>query len=85
MGGSDSGGNAGLADTPMRTVKTVLHTLCTVLGPGILKHVASVPNRWESEMEAYVHKTLRSAAAKEGTSTGSPSSLAKKEVRFILN
>jgi len=48
-------------DTPLRTVKTLLHTLTKLKGPKILKHLGQIENPSESEVESFIHKVLKMA------------------------
>ncbi|KAL2089066.1 hypothetical protein ACEWY4_015965 [Coilia grayii] len=44
------------SDMPQRTVKTLLHTLCRLVGPKILNHLTLIENKNESELETYLKK-----------------------------
>lgn len=46
-------------DTPLRTVKTVLHTLTKMKGDAIMEHVCKIPNPKESEVEMYILRVLK--------------------------
>ncbi|CAL4124725.1 unnamed protein product, partial [Meganyctiphanes norvegica] len=55
------------SDTPLRTIKTVIHTLCQVYGSAILSHFSRIDNSQGSELHKYLTKTLK----KPKLSTGS--------------
>nr|XP_022903340.1 protein mini spindles [Onthophagus taurus] len=48
------------SDTPMRTIKTLLHTMTKMKGDVLLLSVYGIPNRNDSELEAYVVRYLKS-------------------------
>ncbi|XP_078405682.1 cytoskeleton-associated protein 5 [Cetorhinus maximus] len=54
------------SDLPMRTQKTLLHTLCKLLGPKIMDHLALIENKNESELEAYLRRVTKHAMALSG-------------------
>ncbi len=56
------------SDTPLRTVKTILHTMVKVRGESILDHLTLIEDLQSSEMLAYLHKLLGSG--KQTTSNG---------------
>ncbi|XP_029992066.1 cytoskeleton-associated protein 5 isoform X3 [Sphaeramia orbicularis] len=47
------------SDVPHRTLKTLLHTLCKLTGAKILDHLSMIENRNESELEAYLRRTVK--------------------------
>ncbi|XP_043561399.1 cytoskeleton-associated protein 5 isoform X3 [Chiloscyllium plagiosum] len=54
------------SDLPMRTQKTLLHTLCKLLGPKIMDHLALIENKNESELEAYLRRVTKHSMALSG-------------------
>lgn len=54
------------SDLPLRTIKTMLHSFCSIRGPAILKFVDLIPNKEESELESYMKRTLKSLANANG-------------------
>ncbi|XP_076879237.1 cytoskeleton-associated protein 5-A-like isoform X2 [Brachyhypopomus gauderio] len=42
-----------------RTVKTLLHTLCRIVGPKIMDHLSLIENRNESEVEAQLKRAMK--------------------------
>ncbi|KAL5108615.1 Cytoskeleton-associated protein 5 [Taenia crassiceps] len=54
------------SDLPLRTIKTMLHSFCSVRGPAVLKSVDLIPNKEESELESYMKRTLKSLANASG-------------------
>uniref|UniRef100_T1JI26 TOG domain-containing protein n=1 Tax=Strigamia maritima TaxID=126957 RepID=T1JI26_STRMM len=48
------------SDTPLRTIKTVIHTLVLQKGNKIMSHLSLVENLHESELEAYLQRFLKS-------------------------
>jgi len=76
-------------DTPIRTIKTVIHTLVQELGEDILQSIDRIPNPDTSELVAYIRKLLANgvAKAKKGTSAAAApvadeGSAKKKSARF---
>ncbi|KAJ8023557.1 Cytoskeleton-associated protein 5 [Holothuria leucospilota] len=49
------------SDTPLRTVKTMLHSLAKILGPKVLTYLSAIPDPQESEVEVYLKKVLKSS------------------------
>ncbi|PIK41383.1 putative cytoskeleton-associated protein 5 [Apostichopus japonicus] len=49
------------SDTPLRTVKTMLHSLAKILGPKVLTQLTEIPDPQESELEGYLKKVLKSS------------------------
>lgn len=47
------------SDTPIRTVKTILHTMVKMKGATLMLHLGKVPNTNDSEMEAYILRLLK--------------------------
>ncbi|VDM16133.1 unnamed protein product [Hydatigera taeniaeformis] len=54
------------SDLPLRTIKTMLHSFCSIRGPAVLKFVDLIPNKDESELESYMKRTLKSLANANG-------------------
>ncbi|KAL8188286.1 UNVERIFIED_CONTAM: hypothetical protein K2H54_064627 [Gekko kuhli] len=50
---------------PPRALKTLIDTLCKLKGAEILDHLALIQNRGESELEAYLEKTVRPLAEQD--------------------
>ncbi|TSM20280.1 Cytoskeleton-associated protein 5 [Bagarius yarrelli] len=42
-----------------RTVKTLLHTLCRLVGPKIMNHLSLIENSSESEVETYLKRAMK--------------------------
>ena len=53
------------SDTPIRTIKTIIHTLVRLQGEAILSHLGTIDNLKDSELEAYLQKLLKSGVSKE--------------------
>ncbi|XP_078077167.1 cytoskeleton-associated protein 5 [Mustelus asterias] len=53
-------------DLPTRTHKTLLHTLCKLLGPKIMDHLVLIENKNESELEAYLRRVTKHSMALSG-------------------
>uniref|UniRef100_A0A8C2X274 Cytoskeleton associated protein 5 n=1 Tax=Cyclopterus lumpus TaxID=8103 RepID=A0A8C2X274_CYCLU len=47
------------SDVPHRTLKTLLHTLCKLMGAKILDHLSMIENRNESELEAHLRRAVK--------------------------
>ncbi|KAJ8911339.1 hypothetical protein NQ315_014183 [Exocentrus adspersus] len=47
-------------DTPLRTVKTILHSSVKIKGGTIMLHLGKIPNTSESEVESYILRILKS-------------------------
>lgn len=46
-------------DTPLRTVKTILHSSVKIKGGTIMLHLGKIPNTAESEVESYIWRLLK--------------------------
>ncbi|CAL9697086.1 unnamed protein product [Knipowitschia caucasica] len=49
------------SDVPHRTLKTLLHTLCKLMGAKILDHLSMIENRNESELEAHLRRAVKNS------------------------
>ncbi|XP_050293470.1 protein mini spindles isoform X2 [Anthonomus grandis grandis] len=47
-------------DTPMRTIKTILHTAAKIKGAGAMQLLNKIPNPAESDIESYILRLLKS-------------------------
>ncbi|KAJ7414700.1 Cytoskeleton-associated protein 5 [Willisornis vidua] len=56
------------SDFPIRTLKTLLHTLCKLKGPKILDHLTMIDNKNESELEAHLCRVMKHAMDQSGKS-----------------
>lgn len=56
------------SDTPLRTVKTILHSLAKILGQKVLNHLTLIPDTKDSEVESYLKKVLRSGSTSSSSS-----------------
>ena len=52
-------------DTPMRTIKTVIHTIVKSLGESVLDSVAGISDSQDSELVPYIRKLLNSGVGAE--------------------
>ncbi|XP_074005798.1 cytoskeleton-associated protein 5 isoform X2 [Numenius arquata] len=52
---------------PMRTLKTLLHSLCKLKGPKILDHLTMIENKNESDLEAYLYRILKYSMDQSGS------------------
>ena len=57
------------SDTPIRTIKTIIHTLVRLQGDAVLSHLETIDNLKESELEPYLQKLLKSGVSKEKDAT----------------
>nr|CAH0109138.1 unnamed protein product [Daphnia galeata] len=57
------------SDTPIRTIKTIIHTLVRLQGDAILSNLGTIDNLKESELEPYLQKLLKSGVSKEKDAT----------------
>ncbi|XP_054256793.1 cytoskeleton-associated protein 5 isoform X2 [Indicator indicator] len=55
------------SDLPIRTLKTLLHTLCKLKGPKILDHLTMIDNKNESELEAHLRRVMKHSMDKTGS------------------
>ncbi|CAH8828703.1 unnamed protein product [Trichobilharzia szidati] len=55
------------SDVPLRTIKTLLHVLCRLQGPSILKFLEDIPNKEDSDLEAYLIRTLKNTSGIQTT------------------
>lgn len=58
-------------DLPLRTIKTLLHTLAKHKGNKIMSHLTLIDNLQESEMEAYLQKVLKGGVRHRSSVSGS--------------
>ncbi|NWZ97752.1 CKAP5 protein, partial [Nesospiza acunhae] len=54
------------SEFPIRTLKTLLHTLCKLKGPKILDHLTMIDNKNESELEAHLCRLMKHAMEQTG-------------------
>ncbi|XP_063254512.1 cytoskeleton-associated protein 5 isoform X2 [Prinia subflava] len=54
------------SEFPIRTLKTLLHTLCKLKGPKILDHLTMIDNKNESELEAHLCRVMKHAMDQAG-------------------
>uniref|UniRef100_A0A8C3XB01 Cytoskeleton associated protein 5 n=1 Tax=Cyanoderma ruficeps TaxID=181631 RepID=A0A8C3XB01_9PASS len=54
------------SEFPIRTLKTLLHTLCKLKGPKILDHLTMIDNKNESELEAHLCRVMKHAMDQSG-------------------
>ncbi|CAH8441458.1 unnamed protein product [Schistosoma turkestanicum] len=74
------------SDVPLRTIKTLLHTLCGLQGPSILKFLESIPNREDSELESYLIRTLKTTSGVTTTSDSKNTSTSESHSkRYVLS
>ncbi|KAM4617287.1 cytoskeleton-associated protein 5 isoform 1-T3 [Discoglossus pictus] len=57
------------SELPMRTLKTLLHTLCKLKGAKIMDHLSMIENKNESELEAHLMRVMKHSM--EGTGSKS--------------
>ncbi|KAA3678847.1 cytoskeleton-associated protein 5 [Paragonimus westermani] len=57
------------SDVPLRTVKTLLHVMCRYQGSSILNFLESIPNSEDSELEAYLNRTLKTLGTTSSITT----------------
>ncbi|XP_077372476.1 cytoskeleton-associated protein 5 isoform X3 [Festucalex cinctus] len=81
-------------DVPHRTLKTLLHTLCKLTGVKILDHLSMIENRNESELEAYLRRSVKQSGNLFGSKSDRSSEkgslhvedgMSKAKVRDILS
>ncbi|NXB93753.1 CKAP5 protein, partial [Vidua chalybeata] len=54
------------SEFPIRTLKTLLHTLCKLKGPKILDHLTMIDNKNESELEAHLCRLMKHTMDQSG-------------------
>ncbi|NXC96613.1 CKAP5 protein, partial [Certhia familiaris] len=54
------------SEFPIRTLKTLLHTLCKLKGPKILDHLTMIDNKNESELEAHLCRVMKHSMEQSG-------------------
>merc|ERR1712223_1791801 len=59
------------SDTPLRTVKTVLHAMVKVRGDAILDHLTRINDPHTSELVAYLRKLVSNGVGKENANAAS--------------
>ncbi|NXF89408.1 CKAP5 protein, partial [Eubucco bourcierii] len=55
------------SELPIRTLKTILHTLCKLKGPKILDHLTMIDNKNESELEAHLCRVMKHSMDQTGS------------------
>uniref|UniRef100_A0A8C3LBT9 Cytoskeleton associated protein 5 n=1 Tax=Chrysolophus pictus TaxID=9089 RepID=A0A8C3LBT9_CHRPC len=55
------------SEFPIRTLKTLLHTLCKLKGPKILDHLTMIENKNESELEAHLCRVMKHSMDQTGS------------------
>ncbi|KAE8606436.1 hypothetical protein XENTR_v10010735 [Xenopus tropicalis] len=55
------------SELPMRTLKTLLHTLCKLKGPKIMDHLSMIENKHESELEAHLLRVMKHSMDSTGS------------------
>ncbi|NWU97847.1 CKAP5 protein, partial [Upupa epops] len=55
------------SEFPIRTLKTLLHTLCKLKGPKILDHFTMIDNKNESELEAHLCRVMKHSMDQTGS------------------
>ncbi|XP_069178181.1 cytoskeleton-associated protein 5 isoform X4 [Procambarus clarkii] len=68
------------SDTPLRTIKTVIHTLCRVYGTTILSHFSKIDNAHGSELHKYLTKALKKPKTEDDGGIGDSNRLAAAQV-----
>ncbi|KAK8725453.1 hypothetical protein OTU49_010866 [Cherax quadricarinatus] len=68
------------SDTPLRTIKTVIHTLCRVYGTTILSHFSKIDNAHGSELHKYLTKVLKKSKTEDDGGIGDSNRLAAAQV-----
>ncbi|XP_042209857.1 cytoskeleton-associated protein 5-like isoform X2 [Homarus americanus] len=68
------------SDTPLRTIKTVIHTLCKVYGTTILSHFSKIDNAHGSELHKYLTKALKKPKTEDDGGIGDSNRLAAAQV-----
>lgn len=53
------------SDTPLRTIKTILHSVTKTKGAAIMLHLGKIPDTNESEVENYILRLLKSLKLEE--------------------
>ncbi|XP_071537701.1 cytoskeleton-associated protein 5 isoform X2 [Panulirus ornatus] len=68
------------SDTPLRTMKTVIHTLCKEYGTTILSHFSKIDNAHGSELHKFLTKALRKPKTDDDGGIGDSNRLAAAQV-----
>ncbi|XP_063145766.1 cytoskeleton-associated protein 5 isoform X3 [Candoia aspera] len=55
------------SEFPIRTLKTLIHTLCKLKGPKILDHLTMIDNKNESELEAHLCRMMKHSLDQTGS------------------
>uniref|UniRef100_A0A670J514 Cytoskeleton associated protein 5 n=1 Tax=Podarcis muralis TaxID=64176 RepID=A0A670J514_PODMU len=55
------------SEFPIRTLKTLIHTLCKLKGPKLLDHLTMIDNKNESELEAHLCKMMKHSLDQTGS------------------
>ncbi|KAM8940030.1 cytoskeleton-associated protein 5 isoform 2-T2 [Pelodytes ibericus] len=55
------------SELPMRTLKTLLHTLCKLKGPMIMDHLSMIDNKNESELEIHLLRVMKHSMDNTGS------------------
>ena len=68
------------SDTPLRTVKTVLHAMVKVRGDAILDHVTRINDPHGSELVAYLRKLVNTGVGKENQEATSNNGVSSNDI-----
>jgi hypothetical protein len=58
------------SDTPVRTIKTILHCMTKIKGNRILLHLSRIDNLNESELQSYLMKLIKVCAERKAVLSG---------------
>ncbi|XP_053491174.1 cytoskeleton-associated protein 5 [Ictalurus furcatus] len=64
-----------------RTVKTLLHTMCRLVGPKIIDHLSLIENSSESEVEAHLRRAMKHSVAAPTPTSQNTQNMAKMKVQ----
>ncbi|KAK4473779.1 hypothetical protein MN116_003117 [Schistosoma mekongi] len=74
------------SDVPLRTIKTLLHILCSLQGPSILQFLENIPNKEDSELESYLIRTLKTTSGVQtATSDSKKTTTESRSKGFVLS
>ncbi|KAF4083545.1 hypothetical protein AMELA_G00143190 [Ameiurus melas] len=68
-------------DMAHRTVKTLLHTMCRLVGPKIIDHLSLIENRSESEVEAHLRRAMKHSVTAPAPASQNTQNVAKMKVQ----
>jgi cytoskeleton-associated protein 5 len=76
-----------LSDFPLRTVKTIMHELCAILGEDVMNHLTLIPDAQQTYVYSYLNHLLNQKKEREaapgGSGAGTPTEATNSNVPVV--